>query len=175
MERVPFAFTNKALTGVGAAHPKWVGFANFEKMFSDPLFIHSLVLTVLFVVGSAVLGQNTLGFLIALIERGRKRWFVSALNTFVICAWVPGGGTGMSGTLTLGEDVKQEKAAAWARPARRRRFQITSPRKTMSAVAAYGVLTLVAIFFLAPLIWLVLAALELRGEHRFSGAARAVL
>ncbi len=66
----------------------------------------------------------------------------------------------MSGTLTLGEDVKQEKAAAWARPARRRRFQITSPRKTMSAVAAYGVLTLVAIFFVAPLIWLVLAAFE---------------
>lgn len=65
----------------------------------------------------------------------------------------------MSGTLTLGEDVKQEKAAAWARPARRR-FQITSPRKTMSAVAAYGVLALVAVFFIAPLVWLVLAAFE---------------
>jgi multiple sugar transport system permease protein len=85
---VYIAFTNKALTGVGAAHPKWVGFSNFEKMFSDPLFIHSLILTVLFVVGSAVLGQNTLGFLIALLERGRKAWVVSALNSFIICAWV---------------------------------------------------------------------------------------
>ena len=67
------AFTNKALTGVGALHPKWVGFANFTHMFNDPLFINSLVLTLLFVLGSAVVGQNTLGFLIALLERGRIR------------------------------------------------------------------------------------------------------
>lgn len=85
---VYIAFTNKALTGVGAAHPKWVGFANFTHMFSDPLFIHSLILTVIFVVGSAVIGQNTLGFLIAYLERGRNHYVTSALNTFVIAAWV---------------------------------------------------------------------------------------
>lgn len=85
---VYIAFTNKALTGVGAAHPKWVGFANFTRMFSDSLFIHSLVLTVIFVVGSAVIGQNTLGFVIALLQRGRNSKFVAILNTFVIGAWV---------------------------------------------------------------------------------------
>jgi multiple sugar transport system permease protein len=85
---VYIAFTNKALTGVGAAHPKWVGFTNFTHMFSDPLFIHSLVLTLLFVVGSAVIGQNTLGFLIALLERGRRPVITAALNTVVIGAWV---------------------------------------------------------------------------------------
>ena len=53
-------------------------------MFCDPLFIHSLVLTVLFVVGSAVLGQNTLGFLIALHRTGQEGWIVTALNTFII-------------------------------------------------------------------------------------------
>jgi multiple sugar transport system permease protein len=82
------AFTNKALTGTGAAHPKWVGFANFTHMFNDPLFIHSLLLTVIFVVGSALIGQNTLGFLIALLERGRNGTFVSILNTFILGAWV---------------------------------------------------------------------------------------
>jgi multiple sugar transport system permease protein len=85
---VYIAFTNKALTGVGAAHPKWVGFSNFTHMFSDPLFIHSLLLTVIFVVGSAIIGQNTLGFLIALLERGRNSFVTAALNTFIIAAWV---------------------------------------------------------------------------------------
>ena len=82
------AFTNKALTGTGAAHPKWVGLHNFTQMFSDPLFIHSLVLTLVYVVGSALIGQNTLGFLIALLERGKNGKFVSILNTFILGAWV---------------------------------------------------------------------------------------
>ena len=85
---VYIAFTNKALTGVGAAHAKWVGFANFTHMFQDPLFIHSLVLTAIFVIGSAIIGQNTLGFLIALLERGKNGFVTRALNTFIIAAWV---------------------------------------------------------------------------------------
>jgi len=85
---VYIAFTNKALTGIGAQNPKWVGLANFTHMFSDPLFIHSLVLTLLFVVGSAVIGQNTLGFFIALLERGRNSVVTATLNTFIIGAWV---------------------------------------------------------------------------------------
>ncbi len=85
---VYIAFTNKALTGVGAQHAKWVGFSNFVHLLSDPLFVHSLLLTVLFVLGSAVVGQNTLGFLIALLERGKSRFFVATLNTFIIGAWV---------------------------------------------------------------------------------------
>ena len=85
---VYLAFTNKALTGTGAAHPRWVGLANFTHMFSDPLFVHSLLLTALYVIGSAVIGQNTLGFLIALLERGKNGFFVSVLNTFILAAWV---------------------------------------------------------------------------------------
>jgi len=85
---VYIAFTNKALTGVGAAHPKWVGFSNFTHMFSDSLFVHSLVLTAIFVIGSAIIGQNTLGFLIALLERGKNSFVTRALNTFIIAAWV---------------------------------------------------------------------------------------
>jgi multiple sugar transport system permease protein len=37
---------------------------------------------------------------------------------------------------------------------------ITSPRKATSAVAAYAVLGLVGVFFLAPLLWLIFAALN---------------
>ena len=85
---VYIAFTNKALTGVGAAHAKWVGFLNFTHMFNDPLFIKSLLLTAIFVLGSAVVGQNTLGFLIALLERGRNKFVTTTLNGFIMCAWV---------------------------------------------------------------------------------------
>jgi multiple sugar transport system permease protein len=85
---VYIAFTNKALTGVGASHAKWVGFSNFTHMFSDPLFIHSLLLTLIYVVGSAIIGQNTLGFLIALLQRSKNAIFTAVLNTFVIGAWV---------------------------------------------------------------------------------------
>lgn len=85
---VYIAFTNKALTGVGAAHAKWVGFLNFTHMFNDPLFIRSLLLTAIFVLGSAVVGQNTLGFLIALLERGRNKFVTTTLNGFIMCAWV---------------------------------------------------------------------------------------
>jgi multiple sugar transport system permease protein len=85
---VYISFTNKALTGAGAAHPKWVGFSNFIHMFSDPLFVHSLVLTAIFVIGSAVIGQNTLGFIIAYLERGKHAVFTAGLNLFIIGAWV---------------------------------------------------------------------------------------
>jgi multiple sugar transport system permease protein len=85
---VYIAFTNKALTGVGAAHAKWVGFLNFTHMFNDPLFIKSLLLTAIFVLGSAVVGQNTLGFFIALLERGRNKFVTTTLNGFIMCAWV---------------------------------------------------------------------------------------
>ena len=37
---------------------------------------------------------------------------------------------------------------------------ITSPRATMAKLSAYGVLALVAIFFITPMLWLVLASLE---------------
>ena len=40
------------------------------------------------------------------------------------------------------------------------RFRITSPRATMSKIAVYGVLALIAAFFIAPLLWLVLASFE---------------
>jgi len=85
---VYIAFTNKALTGTGALHPRWVGLANYRQLFSDPLFIHSLELTLIFVVGSAIIGQNTLGFLIALLERGKNSVVTATLNAVIISAWV---------------------------------------------------------------------------------------
>src|SRR4051794_4031882 len=66
------AFTNQSLSGAGASDAQFIGLSNFSRMVSDPDFWHSIVLTVVFVVGSAVIGQNTLGLLIALLLRHRR-------------------------------------------------------------------------------------------------------
>lgn len=82
------AFTDQALSGAGAADAHFVGLANFSRMFSDADFIRSIVLTVIFVVGSAVIGQNSLGLLIALLLRRRSAVIQGAVSLVVVLAWV---------------------------------------------------------------------------------------
>jgi multiple sugar transport system permease protein len=79
------AFTDTALTGSSTVN--FVGLENFTRLIHDPSFLHSLVLTLVFVVGSAVIGQNTLGLLIALLLRGRSRWSRTIVNGLVVSAW----------------------------------------------------------------------------------------
>ena len=80
------AFTNMALSGSASA--QFTGLDNFRRLFSDPVFVKSLELTVLFVIGSAVIGQNSLGMLLALIMRGRNGAVRTIVNAVVIGAWV---------------------------------------------------------------------------------------
>ncbi|MBB5784068.1 carbohydrate ABC transporter permease [Nonomuraea jabiensis] len=85
---VYIAFTNETLTGAASVHSRFVGLANFVKLFGDPNFLNSFLLTFVFVIGSAVIGQNTLGLIIALLQRGRGRVTRSVVNGVVIAAWV---------------------------------------------------------------------------------------
>ncbi|MGW4639448.1 carbohydrate ABC transporter permease [Sphaerisporangium sp. NPDC004334] len=85
---VYIAFTNETLTGAASVNSRFVGFANFVKMFGDEDFRNSFLLTFIFVIGSAVVGQNTLGLIIALLQRGRGRAVRSVVNGVVIAAWV---------------------------------------------------------------------------------------
>ncbi|GAA2349010.1 sugar ABC transporter permease [Dactylosporangium salmoneum] len=79
------AFTDTALTG--SATVEFVGLDNFTRLARDPSFLHSLVLTLVFVVGSAVIGQNTLGLLIALLLHGRGRATRALVTGVVLAAW----------------------------------------------------------------------------------------
>ncbi|MET8863168.1 sugar ABC transporter permease [Nonomuraea sp. NPDC004580] len=85
---VYIAFTNETLTGSASVNSQFVGLDNFVKLFDDPDFINSFLLTFVFVIGSAVIGQNTLGLIIALLMRGRGRVTRSTVNGVVIAAWV---------------------------------------------------------------------------------------
>jgi multiple sugar transport system permease protein len=77
-----------SLTGSGAKAPTFVGLGNYTAALSDPAFAKSLYLTLLFVGGSAVLGQNVLGFFLAWYFRTATRVTRTTLNVLVLLAWI---------------------------------------------------------------------------------------
>jgi multiple sugar transport system permease protein len=82
------AFTDTALTGVAARQPDFVGFRNIKRALTSPDVGASVWLTVVFVVGSAVIGQNGLGMLLAAGTQHRVRFVRQAVSATVISAWV---------------------------------------------------------------------------------------
>src|ERR1700730_689899 len=61
------SFTNMSLVGADAANPRFVGLANYQQLFRDPDFLAVMRNSVVFVVGSAVVGQFLLGLGLALL------------------------------------------------------------------------------------------------------------
>ncbi|MFJ6678726.1 carbohydrate ABC transporter permease [Microbacterium sp. NPDC091382] len=82
------SLTDRALTGVSAAKPEFVGLENFERLFADPVLPLSVLLTVLFVVGSAIIGQNVLGLVLAVLFRAGSRAVAGTVGVVVVTAWV---------------------------------------------------------------------------------------
>jgi multiple sugar transport system permease protein len=82
------AFTNSALSGIAARRPKFVGLDNFTTAFTSPDVAASLWLTVVFVLLSAVVGQNGLGILLAVFMQHRGKLLRGIVGTVVVAAWV---------------------------------------------------------------------------------------
>lgn len=82
------SLTDRALSGVRAARPEFVGLQNYERLFADPVLPLSVMLTVVFVVGSAIIGQNVLGMLLAVLFRSGSRVVAGAVGVVVVTAWV---------------------------------------------------------------------------------------
>ncbi|MBP2324043.1 multiple sugar transport system permease protein [Kibdelosporangium banguiense] len=80
--------TDYTLTGPSSVNPRMVGTGNITGALADPLFGNSLWLTLLFVLFSAVLGQNILGFALAWTLRGAKRWLRRLVEGLVLLAWI---------------------------------------------------------------------------------------
>jgi multiple sugar transport system permease protein len=80
--------TDYRLTGPAAAEPSVVGLDNFTPALTDPLFGNSLWLTALFVLGSAVVGQNALGFGLAWLLRAARPGLRRTVEAFVLLAWI---------------------------------------------------------------------------------------
>lgn len=82
------SFTNTALTGRRARDPQFIGLDNYVRLVQDPAFPKSLLLTVVFVLLSAVVGQNVLGFALASMNRAVRPLLRALVGTIVIAAWV---------------------------------------------------------------------------------------
>ncbi|HJO93127.1 MAG TPA: sugar ABC transporter permease [Victivallales bacterium] len=83
-----FAFTDMSLIGSTSTHIKFVGFKNFVTMFTDPNFRTSVIKTIIFLVGSAIIGQQILGFLLAYLMKGRKVFIKRVVGVCVLAGWV---------------------------------------------------------------------------------------
>lgn len=82
------SFTNASLSGAAARGATFVGFDNYADLFADPDFPKSVLLTLVFVVASAIVGQNVLGLGLAVLMRSSNRMVRALVGTFVVTAWV---------------------------------------------------------------------------------------
>ncbi|MFD4585523.1 carbohydrate ABC transporter permease [Streptomyces sp. NPDC087659] len=80
------AFTDAQLTGASGAD--FVGLDNFRRAFADEDFRNAVWLTLVFTVVSAVLGQNTLGLVLAGLMRASSRPVRTLTGALVVTAWV---------------------------------------------------------------------------------------
>ncbi|WGW12658.1 sugar ABC transporter permease [Saxibacter everestensis] len=85
---VYLAFTNRALRGEGSSSTALVGFDNFVAAFAAPEFWNSVVLTLVFTVVSAIIGQNILGMILALLMRRASKVVNAITGAIVIGAWI---------------------------------------------------------------------------------------
>jgi multiple sugar transport system permease protein len=85
---VVLGMTDYRLTGIQAANPQFVGLDNFRAALVDPDFHNSLWLTLLFVFGSAIIGQTVAGFALAWTLRGVPSLVRGGVETLVLLAWI---------------------------------------------------------------------------------------
>lgn len=85
---VYLAFTDNAIRGEGAAETSFVGVDNFIDAFTDGGFWNSVGLTLIFTVVSAVIGQNIMGMVLALLMERANRVLTFLVTSIVIGAWI---------------------------------------------------------------------------------------
>lgn len=82
------SLTDASLTGATAQSSSFVGFDNYAELFADPDFPKSVVLTLIFLIASAIVGQNVLGLGLAVLMRSSNKIVRAMVGTFVVTAWV---------------------------------------------------------------------------------------
>ena len=88
------SFTNRTLLGSTALDPDFVGLQNYFTLFNPATFFtrgqfgFSLILTIQFVLFSALIGQALLGLILAWLSQSVSPTLKNFLQTAVIAAWI---------------------------------------------------------------------------------------
>ncbi len=85
------SFTNEALIGRDAQNPSWIGLDNYRRLFDDPDFVEVLRNSLVFVFGSAIVGQFAVGLGVALLidhAESRRYKLTNLAYGAVLLAWV---------------------------------------------------------------------------------------
>jgi multiple sugar transport system permease protein len=83
-----YSFTDKALIGLTSKNYHFTGLQNYLKMFKDPRFLESLWNTVVFLLFSAVIGQQVLGYFLADLMQKQNKTIQSIVGLAVLLGWV---------------------------------------------------------------------------------------
>jgi multiple sugar transport system permease protein len=82
------SLTNEQLTGPTALHHQYIGLANFTALFQDPEFLSSLVHSLVYLAGSAYVGQVCLGLALAFLLRSCTRRVQAAVGGVIVMSWI---------------------------------------------------------------------------------------
>lgn len=82
------SLTNVALTGPQAAHPSYIGGHNYLSLLTSSQFWQGLRASIEYLVGSALVGQVVVGFLLAVFVEHLGRTPRAVLLSVVVMAWI---------------------------------------------------------------------------------------
>jgi multiple sugar transport system permease protein len=85
---VYLGFTNLELVGLHSQAYSYTGLANVRRMLHDAVFWHSVRITVVFLLASAIVGQSVIGMTLALLMRRSLAAIRIPVGVLVIGAWV---------------------------------------------------------------------------------------
>lgn len=83
-----FSLTNFSLTGSAAQDISFIGLDNFKVLFNDSGFFSSFNATVIFLIGSGIIGQQVLGFLVAFLMQNKNSTFRKIIGSTIMAGWV---------------------------------------------------------------------------------------
>src|SRR5947207_2928001 len=85
---VYLGFTNLELVGLHSQSFSFTGATNLRRMYHDTVFWHSVRITIVFLLGSAIIGQSVVGMALALLMRRSLAAIRLPVGALVIAAWV---------------------------------------------------------------------------------------